>query len=176
MTRYLSIAFNNHKNRWESDAYSHLSFLSNISEENRARVNQHMNFIRWSEQYSVNIKDIDEQHRHLIKIINKMHEVVVSGTEQQEIERIIEELFEYTNYHFKTEEKLLETYGYPEQVSHKKEHDTLLKQLLKLKVRLIKGSATVSLETFAFLNNWLVNHILASDKKYSPYLNSKGIF
>ncbi len=37
-----------------------------------------MNFIRWSEQYSVNIKTIDDQHQHLIKIINKMHEIIIA--------------------------------------------------------------------------------------------------
>ena len=140
------------------------------------RVVQPMNFIRWSEQYSVNIKTIDDQHKYLIKIINKMHEVILGGNNQRKIELIIEKLFEYTNYHFKTEEKLLEIYCYPNWQIHRKEHDELLKQLLKLKIRLIKGKTTVPLEIFALLNNWLVNHILESDKKYSAYLNSKGIF
>jgi len=140
------------------------------------RVVQQMNFIRWSDQYSVNIKLIDEQHKHLIKLINKMHEIILVDGNQKKVELIIEKLFEYTNYHFKTEENLLETYSYPNWQIHRKEHDDLLKQLLKLKVRLVKGSTTVSLEVFAFLNNWLVNHILDSDKKYSSYLNSKGVF
>ncbi|NJO14843.1 MAG: hemerythrin family protein [Thioploca sp.] len=124
----------------------------------------------------MNIKTIDEQHQHLIKIINKMHEIIIADGSRKKIELIIEKLFEYTNYHFKTEEKLLETYSYPNWQIHRKEHDDLLKQLLKLKVRLIKGNATISLEMFAFLNNWLVNHILTSDKKYSSYLNDKGVF
>ena len=135
-----------------------------------------MNFIRWSDQYSVNIKIIDDQHRCLIKIINKMHEIIMSGSNQRKMELIIEKLFEYTNYHFKTEEKLLEMHSYPNWQIHRKEHDELLKQLLKLKIRLIKGKTTVPLEIFALLNNWLVNHILESDKKYSAYLNSKGVF
>ncbi len=135
-----------------------------------------MNFIKWSEQYSVNIKKIDEQHQNLIKLINKMHEIIIAGGEKNEIEELFEELFEYTNYHFNTEEQLLKNYHYPDWKAHQKEHDILIIQLLQLKVRLIKGNQTIPLETFAFLNNWLINHILNSDQKYSSYLHLKGVF
>jgi hemerythrin len=33
----------------------------------------------------------------------------------------------------------------------------------------------VSIEVMNFLKNWLDKHIMETDQKYGPYLNSKGI-
>jgi hemerythrin-like metal-binding protein len=76
-----------------------------------------MAFITWSDEYSVNIKEIDRQHQFLINIINQMHELVmtdaVDGVNKTAIRRVFAELADYTDYHFRTEEELFKTHNYP---------------------------------------------------------------
>ncbi|RKZ74881.1 MAG: hemerythrin, partial [Gammaproteobacteria bacterium] len=49
-------------------------------------------------------------------------------------------------------------------------------RLLTLQRHFSAGEATISQEIFDFLKDWLVNHILGSDKEYTVFLNAKGVF
>jgi hemerythrin len=135
-----------------------------------------MAYIKWSDKYSVHIKKIDEQHKHFISLINKLYQVVVEKSTQSTVGQILDELFDYTNYHFKTEEELFKTHNYPGFEIHKQQHEAFIKQVFELKEEFSKGRLTITLKILAILNDWLINHILNSDQKYASYLNSKGVF
>jgi len=78
--------------------------------------------------------------------------------------------------HFAHEEKLFAQTRYPEAAAHKKQHDELTRQVLEVQAKFHRGeTGTLTLEIMNFLRNWLVNHILGSDKKYGPHLNSNGV-
>jgi hemerythrin len=134
--------------------------------------------IKWSAELSVNIKEIDEQHQTLIGIINRMNDMVAAGNrvERSKMRRIFAELADYTAHHFKTEEELFFTHHYPQGEEHKKQHNDLAMQLLELQIGFSKGEKDVSQEMMNFLNDWLIKHILGSDKEYAVFLNGKGIF
>ena len=89
--------------------------------------------------------------------------------------KILDELLDYTAYHFGTEEMLFQKYDYPEYSRHKKEHDTLTWKVLDIRSRYASGEGVETSEIFEFLKSWLENHLLNSDKKYSGFLNSKGV-
>ena len=63
----------------------------------------------------------------------------------------------------------------PELWRHRKEHNDLVKQVLDFKQKYDQGAVALSVEMGAFLKDWLVNHILKVDKRYSVYLNQKGV-
>ncbi len=88
---------------------------------------------------------------------------------------ILNDLTDYTVYHFETEEKLLLQNAYPSYATHKKEHDDLARQVKEIKTRFEQGDTALTVEFMGFMKEWLNNHILQSDKKYSDFLNSKGI-
>jgi hemerythrin len=136
-----------------------------------------MSFITWSDELSVDIEEIDQQHKNLIDIINKMDELVKMGSkaERSHIRKIFAELVDYTSYHFKAEEELFQAYHYPGWEEHKKQHNDLAMQLLKLQISFAKGETDVSQEMMNFLNKWLVDHILVSDKEYAKFLKKKGV-
>jgi hemerythrin-like metal-binding protein len=143
----------------------------------KKRIIGKMAFIIWSDEYSVNINELDEQHKQLINIINRVYEASQSGAEKSVIRRIFVELAEYAAYHFKAEEKLLKSYGYPNFEQHRRQHQQLVVILLELQLRFRKGTMTLSEDMLNFLkNDWLLKHIVASDKEYSSFLNSKGVF
>ncbi len=134
-----------------------------------------MSLFNWSPDLSVNISEIDTQHKKLIDLINLLHDSMRMGKGKEVLGKILKELTDYTVYHFNTEERLFEKHGYVESARHKKEHDDLTKQVMDIKSKFEQGQTTITVEVMTFLKDWLNNHIRQSDKKYSAYLNSKGV-
>jgi hemerythrin len=134
-----------------------------------------MVLISWSEALSVNIKELDDQHKCLIELVNRLHDAMKAGKGNAVIGPILTDLLSYTSFHFATEEKYFQQYGYPEFPHHKKEHDDLTQKTKTLNASYQEGKLTITLDVMTFLKNWLSNHILGTDKKYSTFLNSRGL-
>lgn len=129
----------------------------------------------WDNKYSVNIREIDEQHKKLIGIINELHDAMSKGKSNEILSRTLQELIDYTRTHFANEERLMSMHGYSEYSTHKAAHEDLLKQVMKFDREFREGALGLSIQMMNFLKDWLSKHILETDKKYSPFLNSKGI-
>jgi hemerythrin len=134
-----------------------------------------MALFNWSDEYSVNIKEIDEQHKVLISLINELHDKMRVGKAKEILAEILEKLIHYTNYHFKYEENLFTSHGYPDSSIHKTVHIGLVHQVKEIKSNFDSGKVVLSMDVMNFLKGWLGNHILGTDKKYSSYLTSKGV-
>jgi hemerythrin len=126
-----------------------------------------MAFYDWQESFSVGIKEMDDQHKKLIAIINHLHEAMISGQGKSEIGKIIEEMLEYTKFHFTAEEALMTEYKYPGLPVQKNEHSAFIKKTQAFQSDLESGKLALSLEVSTFLKDWLTNHIMINDKKYS---------
>lgn len=135
-----------------------------------------MEYMKWDEKFNVNVKIVDEQHQHLVSLLNDIHAAVVNGSEQGVLAKILDDLVDYTVYHFTTEEDIFKKYNYPEAEIHKKQHDGLTKQVVDLQTNFKDGSATISFELLDFLQDWLGNHIIGSDMKFKEFFHEKGIF
>ncbi len=134
-----------------------------------------MPLFQWSQDMSVNITEIDNQHKKLVDLINLLHDSMKSGKGKDVLGKLLNELTDYTVNHFGTEEKLFQKYGYPEYARHKKDHDDLTKQVIDIKTKLEGGATILTVEVMNFLKDWLNNHILHADKKYTAFLNAKGV-
>ncbi len=132
-------------------------------------------FIQWSDVFSVNVKLIDEQHKQLFRMINDLHGAWKENKPREVIGNIFGGLLDYTDRHFKQEQELFNKYGYPETPAHMEAHRSLVGKVVDIKNKFDKGELTVDAEVMNFLKNWLNNHILRVDKKYSAFLNSKGV-
>ena len=134
-----------------------------------------MEFFKWEDQYSLDIKLIDDQHKCLIKIINDLHSSLISGTTNKIIEETLSSLIDYTIYHFNTEEEIFKFYKYPSYHDHKKQHDVLARQVSEIQKKINDKSATLSFEVMDFLVDWLVTHILSEDQEYGKYFRENNI-
>lgn len=134
-----------------------------------------MSLINWDESYSVNIKKIDEQHKELVKLVNELHDAMSQGAANDVLSKVLNSLVDYTIIHFNTEEELFKSYNYPDAQNHKTEHDKLTQQVKDFQGKFRDGKSTITYELMDFLSDWLINHILDSDKKYSSYLKSRGV-
>ncbi len=135
-----------------------------------------MALMTWNDNFSVNIKQVDDQHMKLVDLLNNFHDAMKSGKGREAMGMTFTALIDYTLYHFGTEEALFAEHKYPDSAAHKKEHEALTKQARDLSERFSGGESVISAETMTFLKNWLNNHILGSDKKYAPFLNARGVF
>lgn len=134
-----------------------------------------MALFNWNNSYSVGIQEIDNQHKILIGLINDLHDGMKQGKGKEVLGGILKELVRYTVFHFGFEENLLEKNVYPELSTHKKAHVGLIDQVNKLNIDFESGNKVLTMEVMAFLKDWLGNHIMGTDKKYTAHLNSKGV-
>lgn len=134
-----------------------------------------MSGLIWHDSFSVNIEKIDEQHQGLFKLINELDEAMLLGKGKSIMGDVLNRLTDYTVVHFKTEEDLFQKYAYPDYDAHKKEHDDLVAQVVQVKENFDAGKMGTAIDTSDFLRKWITNHIKGTDKKYSAFLNSKGV-
>ena len=134
-----------------------------------------MPLLNWNESYSVKIAQIDSQHKKLVDIINDLHNSMKAGKSKEVLGKILNQLIDYTANHFKTEEDLFSKYGYPESTTHKRQHGDFVGQVTKYKSDYENGKSVLSIDIMVFLKDWLLEHIAGTDKKYSSFLNSKGV-
>ncbi len=128
-------------------------------------------FFPWSDDYSVHVRVIDNDHKELVSLVNELHAAIAEGASEGVIGHVIAGLARYANEHFEREEKLMAEYGFPALASHREQH-RLFTQVIAAFEK-VHGEAPGDLDhdrLSAFLKDWLVHHILGSDRRYVPYL------
>lgn len=135
---------------------------------------------KWKESFSCNIKEIDNQHKTLFDLGQKIYNIVSLNDgydHYDEILNTISELQNYTVYHFNYEEKLMEDYNYPDIENHKKQHKAFIHKVANLDEEYIdEHQKKISMDLLVFILDWIGNHILKSDMNYKDFLNKKGVF
>jgi hemerythrin-like metal-binding protein len=134
-----------------------------------------MSLITWDSSLSVGIASIDAQHQNLVKIINKLHDAMRMGKGKAVLSEILNDLELYTREHFASEEHLLRAYGYIELGDQVRKHKAFVERLKAFQKDAQEGRLSTTLDLMNYLKDWLVNHILRSDKKYSEFLISAGV-
>lgn len=126
--------------------------------------------IKWKDEYSVGVEKIDEQHKHLFEIANKVHEVLNNDFYTDKYDKIVEilkELEDYTVFHFNDEEEYMKQIGYKKFFTHKIEHEEFVQKIKNVDLGKVDcNQDKYLLDIMNFIVNWLVNHILEKDKLY----------
>jgi hemerythrin-like metal-binding protein len=131
--------------------------------------------IVWNSRLMTGLETIDDQHKKLVQLINALHAALKSKTGAIESGRIVEELADYTRYHFEYEEQLFATHNYPATKEHKAAHKALIEKVSAFKSDFQRGKAGLSMELMDFLSDWLRQHILKTDMAYVPFFKEKGL-
>jgi len=134
----------------------------------------HRPLIEWSDELSVGIQEIDEQHKVLVGLVNEMHQAIHEHHGSETAREILDRLGDYTRIHFAVEESLMRIFDYPGYEAHKKQHEELIAQFRQYHAKVQSGTAKISFELLHFLKLWLSQHILESDKDYAPHMLKLG--
>ena len=134
---------------------------------------------KWRNEFSTDVGDIDEQHKKLFEIGGRLYDIATINDKYDhydEIVKIMDELADYTIYHFSFEENLLKENGYKEFDLHKIEHDFFIKKLKRLGNKDLEENQNEStMEMIRFVADWISAHILKTDQQYVSFFNELEI-
>lgn len=134
-----------------------------------------MDRIIWDESFSVNVSEIDRQHKKLVEMANELHTAIMERKDEDLLGKIVSGLISYTETHFKTEEKYFNQFEYPEKKEHIEEHKSFIKKISEIIDELGTGKRTLSRDVLEFMSEWLETHIKGTDNKYSFFFNENGL-
>jgi len=136
--------------------------------------------IVWNDSFATGVAEIDEQHMILVHTVNEAAVLAARDDSPDAIERITRDLLSYALYHFETEERLMEEYGYAEGASadahgHLEAHRAFSARVVATRERLKSGEPVAMDDVIQFLKGWLVNHILTVDKKLGAFIVARRL-
>lgn len=134
-----------------------------------------MLLVEWKPEFSVGVERFDEEHRHLISLLNQLQVALADQRENLILGAILKELVWYTRSHFKAEEVLMKRYAYPGLVSHRAEHDRFREKVAQFVDHFQSGRAVIAVEVSDALLEWLIDHILQCDAAYADFFRCNGI-
>ncbi|MDP3538954.1 MAG: bacteriohemerythrin [Azonexus sp.] len=134
--------------------------------------------IEWTNQLVTGVAEIDKQHRFLVDAINDANGKLQGSPDIKLLEQITKDLLSYAIYHFETEEDLMLEYGYKEESAadaelHQKQHREFSAQVIAVRDGLRDGKLISREDLLAFLNGWLVNHIMNTDQRLGIFIRQK---
>jgi len=128
----------------------------------------------WSNEIATGHTRIDEDHKHLIALVNRLHDAMLKRAGKDQLATLFDELALYTKEHFGREETLMGQIAYAGAAEHRGQHKTLIDQLTQLRTDFGTGKVTITLETMKFLQGWVSDHILKSDRKLAEAAAKAG--
>ena len=129
-----------------------------------------MKNIIWDDSLSVEVDEIDEDHRRLVDLFNILSHSVAEGDAENYIEAVLEELISCTIWHFRHEERLMIRYKYEDFENHKAEHNELIDSAKELQKKFHQENKLLTGEDIEYLADWLTGHILSRDMRLGFYL------
>lgn len=134
-----------------------------------------MEFMKWKKEFETGIPEMDEQHQRWLALLNIFYDQISQKKDiDQELRKLVSDVLEYTNYHFREEERLMTKMGYPELAKQKEMHNQITKKVTDFKKKVDSGQRIVSIELTKELRSWFNEHILVEDKKYAKLYLSKS--
>lgn len=127
--------------------------------------------IVWRDEFLVGVEELDNQHKQLFRIAGDIHSLLKNQLitdKYDQILKLMEELKDYTIFHFSTEEEYMRKIGFRKYFSHKVEHDDFIEKINNVDLNKIdQNHEQYLLEILDFVVNWISEHILEADKTYT---------
>jgi len=129
--------------------------------------------LEWTPTISVNSEKIDNQHKNLFLIINKLITIKKEKAEPDTIFEVLRELIDYSDKHFKAEDQYMSKNNFPRLLlkAHLGEHEDYLGKMEKFVEDYGKGRETLTDEILKFLAGWWIEHVSKSDMKYARHVS-----
>lgn len=125
----------------------------------------------WGKVLSVEIDEIDDDHRKLMDLFNILNHALSEGESQEYLKAVLEELINCTVWHFSHEERLMLKHDYKDIEEHKEVHRELVQAASELQDKILQTDNVITDDDLMFLERWLTGHILTDDMKLGEYLS-----
>lgn len=134
-----------------------------------------MELINWKDEFSVGVVQLDEQHKKLIGMINRLIKDQHELTDPRLIAELLTEMTDYAQEHFRAEEYLMAEYDYDRKRSHEEQHRAFIEKTIAFCNASDVGPNILSVALLDYLKTWLIGHILHEDMRYKDFFNAKGL-
>ena len=130
--------------------------------------------IKWRESLSIGLEEIDSQHKELLQRFDVLLTACEEGKGIQELKKTLDFLDEYVLLHFNDEEVLQRLHAYPDYAEHRKEHETFISRIMRLREEIDKDGVALHhlIETNDLMFKWLISHISKADKALGVFLKT----
>jgi hemerythrin len=128
----------------------------------------------WDDALCTGNPGMDADHQRLLSLFNEFSMAVNAGKGQGIISGVLDDLVDYTHYHFEREEMLMRENAYPDFERHKRMHDTFIRQIEDVCAHIGVGG-DMGAFLLSFLAKWLGGHIMGADHQLGAYLTRRGI-
>jgi hemerythrin len=129
----------------------------------------------WKLEYSVGVKEIDNQHKKIFEILGRLHIAIKSKREHEFLAEIIQELVNYSVYHFETEEKYFDKFKYEFTEEHKKQHQSFKEEIREIMDTPNLNEEKVTKQLLEFVIKWIKGHVTGADRKYIKCFQENGL-
>jgi len=131
--------------------------------------------LEWDKKYSVDIMEIDNQHKRMFATINELIGAIDDNTLKENLDGVINQLYQYKKYHFAVEEKYFKEFNYEETDEHIAEHKMFGERIDAIRKEFAGDSLKLAFELVDYLEDWLIEHIMTVDQKYKECFKSHGL-
>lgn len=131
--------------------------------------------IEWKEEYSVGVKEIDDQHRYFISLLDSLYNAIGSNRGSAELEGLFDKLSDYAELHFATEEKYFDEFGYDGAAEHRAKHQEMRDEIQRIKNQESGNNIDFYGNIVYFLKGWLEDHLERMDQKYKECFAKHGL-
>ena len=136
-----------------------------------------MDKVQWSDDLSVGVPLIDQQHQLLIGRIQELSDAIRNYQGGGEVAKTLDFLMDYTDFHFGTEERHMRALEYPGLQKNREKHAEFKQTLKNLGSDFEEEGATSDLADSIdqLLGHWFVEHIKNVDQKLGDFLEEQGV-
>lgn len=129
----------------------------------------------WEDEYKIGNEEMDAQHLILFALLNQLTVNIDSDRAGECLGDVMNALGGYIDYHFAHEEALMKAWGYPELEAHSAKHVEFVAEVKRLQVMAHDGDVhKTAIRVRAFVLDWLLGHILGSDREYAGFIAAKA--
>ena len=125
--------------------------------------------VEWSSRFEVGIEGMDDHHRDLADLIDRLRLCLVRNAGADEIGEVLEQLEHLTLEHFSAEEAHMERVGYPKLEEHRANHVAFAQRVSNARERHERGEA-MGLGMLAMLRNWMYEHVDGADRQFGDFV------
>lgn len=124
-----------------------------------------MTLIKWRDEFSVGIEEVDHEHKELIELINGLHDIMQLGADQVQVVDLLGEIYAHIAAHFALEEKMMRETHYSGYAEHKEDHETLLDDLRDIMDEVEDDGRFDAVQLSNDLNRWFSDHFSEFDAR-----------
>ena len=117
------------------------------------------------------METMDDQHKHFINLLNNLGDEIQRNNGAEMVQKAIGRLFNYAMFHFRAEEEILSTFGYPDIEQQRQEHGYFVRHVKEMEASHQGGNLVHMGSVVSFMRDWFLNHIMVEDKKYAAFIS-----